>query len=181
MSLNCGLQRAYCSSPYDILLCMQSHGGIILIGKNRRTQRKLSPSVTFSTTNPTCTDPGRNPCLHGERSAANRLSHGTAWLCHTQEQYIYTSRHAILMLHVEEHDEMTGALCPLWQSIHPRWPHCSVDIIAHKIPDRMKNFLVRSRRLMGTENRITKKIPLHNGFLLQSAWAYFFFLFFFKK
>jgi hypothetical protein len=32
----------------------------------------------LSTTNPTWTDPGSNPALRGERSATNRLSHGTA-------------------------------------------------------------------------------------------------------
>jgi hypothetical protein len=36
------------------------------------------PSATLSTTNPTWIDPGSNPGLRGERSATNRLSHGTA-------------------------------------------------------------------------------------------------------
>jgi hypothetical protein len=31
----------------------ESHGGIILTGKNRRTRRKTCPSATLSTTNPT--------------------------------------------------------------------------------------------------------------------------------
>jgi hypothetical protein len=37
------------------------------------------PSATLSTTNPTWIDPGANPVLRGERPAANRLSHGTAY------------------------------------------------------------------------------------------------------
>jgi hypothetical protein len=32
----------------------------------------------LSTTNPTCTDPGSNPGLRGERPATKGLNHGTA-------------------------------------------------------------------------------------------------------
>ena len=56
-----------------------SIGGMKLRGENRITQRKTYPSATLSTTNPTWTDPGSNPGLRGERSATNRLSHGTAY------------------------------------------------------------------------------------------------------
>jgi hypothetical protein len=49
-----------------------------LTGENRRTQGKTCPSATLSITNPTWTDPGTNTGLRGGRSAANRLSHGTA-------------------------------------------------------------------------------------------------------
>jgi hypothetical protein len=49
-----------------------------LTGENRRTRGKTCPSVTFSITNPTWTDPGLNPGPRGGRPAANRLSHGTA-------------------------------------------------------------------------------------------------------
>jgi hypothetical protein len=52
---------------------MEKDGGMILPGENRRTRRKVCPSATFSTTNPTWIDPG----LRGERPATNRLSHGT--------------------------------------------------------------------------------------------------------
>jgi hypothetical protein len=45
---------------------------------NRRTRRKTCPSATMSTTNPTRTDPAAIPGLRGERSATNRLIHGTA-------------------------------------------------------------------------------------------------------
>jgi hypothetical protein len=49
-----------------------------LTGENRSTRGETCPSTTLSTTNPTWTDPGSNPGLRGERSATNRLSHGTA-------------------------------------------------------------------------------------------------------
>jgi hypothetical protein len=51
---------------------MESHGGMILTGKNRSTPRKNCPCATLSTTNPTWTDPG----LLGGRLETNRLSHG---------------------------------------------------------------------------------------------------------
>jgi hypothetical protein len=50
-----------------------------LTGKNRSTREKTCPSASFSTTNPTWTDRGSNPGLRGGESAANRLSHGTAY------------------------------------------------------------------------------------------------------
>jgi hypothetical protein len=45
MSLNRGLQRAYCLSPRRYM-SMESHSGIILTGKNRRSRRKSCPSAT---------------------------------------------------------------------------------------------------------------------------------------
>jgi hypothetical protein len=59
-------------------MSLESDGGIILTGENRRTRRETCPSVTFSTINPTWIEPGVNPGLRGERPAANDLSHGTA-------------------------------------------------------------------------------------------------------
>jgi hypothetical protein len=50
-----------------------------LTGENRSTGGKTCPIATLSTTNPTWTDPGSNPDLRNERTATNRLSHGTAW------------------------------------------------------------------------------------------------------
>jgi hypothetical protein len=47
-------------------------------GKTVVFGKKIYPSATFSTTNPTWTEPGSNPCLRGERPATNSLSHGTA-------------------------------------------------------------------------------------------------------
>jgi hypothetical protein len=62
--------------PDDVSL--ESDGGMILTGENRRTRRKTCPSATLSTTNPTWIDPGANPGLRGERPATNHLSHGMA-------------------------------------------------------------------------------------------------------
>jgi hypothetical protein len=61
-------------------MILESDGGMILTGENRRTQRKTCPSATSSTTNPTWTDPGANPGLRGERPATNDLNHDTALL-----------------------------------------------------------------------------------------------------
>jgi hypothetical protein len=60
-------------------MSLESNGGMILTGENRRTLRKTCPSDALSTTNPTWIDLGANPGLRGERSAANDLSHGTAF------------------------------------------------------------------------------------------------------
>jgi hypothetical protein len=49
-------------------------------GKTEVLWGKTCPSATLSTISPTWTDPGLNPDLRGERPAANRLSHGTAYL-----------------------------------------------------------------------------------------------------
>jgi hypothetical protein len=49
-----------------------------LTGENRSTRGKTCPSATLSTANPTCTDPGSNTGLRGERPATNRLKHGTS-------------------------------------------------------------------------------------------------------
>jgi hypothetical protein len=78
MSLNCGQQWAYSLSP-RWYMSMESHGGMILTGENRRTRRKTCPSATFSTTNPTWTSQGANPGLCGEMLATNCLSHDTAY------------------------------------------------------------------------------------------------------
>jgi hypothetical protein len=45
-----------------------------LTGESRSTRGETCPSATLSTTNPTWTDPGSNPCLRGEMLATNRLS-----------------------------------------------------------------------------------------------------------
>jgi hypothetical protein len=59
-------------------MSLESDGGMILTGENRRTRRKTCPSATLSITNPTWIDPGANPDLRSERPATNDLSHGTA-------------------------------------------------------------------------------------------------------
>jgi hypothetical protein len=57
---------------------VQSHGGMILTGKTRRSRSKTCPIATLSPKNPTRTDPGEKLRICGERLAANLLSHGTA-------------------------------------------------------------------------------------------------------
>jgi hypothetical protein len=76
LTLNCGHQRAYCSS-LRLYMSTEGHSGMILTEETRRTRRKTCPSATLSTTNPTWIDPGANVGLRGERPATNRLSHGT--------------------------------------------------------------------------------------------------------
>jgi hypothetical protein len=61
-------------------MSLESDGGMILTGENRRTGRKTCPSATLSTTNPTWIEPGANPGLRVERSATNDLRHGMALL-----------------------------------------------------------------------------------------------------
>jgi hypothetical protein len=53
------------------------------------TRRKISPSATLSTTNPTWTDPGSNLGLRGGRLATNRVSQGTALITLRTLQVIY--------------------------------------------------------------------------------------------
>jgi hypothetical protein len=77
MSLNCGLRRAYCSSP-RLYVSMENPGGMILAGQDRRSRRKTCPSITLSTTNPAWTDSGANYSLRDERLATNCMRHGTA-------------------------------------------------------------------------------------------------------
>jgi hypothetical protein len=61
---------------YQILQVMEHQWNEIDRGKPT-TRRKICPSATLSTTNPTWTDPGSNPGLRSGRPATNRLSHGT--------------------------------------------------------------------------------------------------------
>jgi hypothetical protein len=69
-------------------MSLESDGGMILTGENRRTRRKTCPSATLSTTNPTWTDLGANPGLRGEGPVTNDLSHGTAvTTCYISNQY----------------------------------------------------------------------------------------------
>jgi hypothetical protein len=53
--------------------------GIKLTGENRSTRGKTCPSATSSTTTFTWTDTGSKPGLRDERTATNRLCHGTAY------------------------------------------------------------------------------------------------------
>jgi hypothetical protein len=78
MSLNCGQQRAFCSSP----VTMQSWWNDTDRRKRRKSE-KTCPSATLSTANPTWTDPG----VPDERPATNCLSHGT-----TDEHHLATKQ-----------------------------------------------------------------------------------------
>jgi hypothetical protein len=76
MSLNCGHQRAYYSSPrWYMSMVLQRNDSDKVKPKN---SEKTCPSATLSTTNPTWTDQGANPGLRSEGQTTNRLSHGTA-------------------------------------------------------------------------------------------------------
>jgi hypothetical protein len=66
VSLNCDHKRAYCSSP-RYYMSLENHGGMMLVGQNRKTLREACPSATVSTRNSTCTGPGANPGLRGKR------------------------------------------------------------------------------------------------------------------
>jgi hypothetical protein len=74
MSLNCDLQRIYCSSPDD-----NEYGALVKWywqGKTEELGEKC-PSATLSTTNPTWIDMDANPGFRGERPAIKCLCHGT--------------------------------------------------------------------------------------------------------
>jgi hypothetical protein len=79
-SQNCGNQWIYCS-PLRWYLSMESHGGMILTGENRKTQRETCHSATLPTTNTIWSDPGSNPDFHSDRLATNRLSYDTIAAC----------------------------------------------------------------------------------------------------
>jgi hypothetical protein len=66
-------------------MSLESDGGQILTGENRRTLRKTCPSAILPTINPTWIDPGANPGLRSERPATNDLSHGTAQVTRVTE------------------------------------------------------------------------------------------------
>jgi hypothetical protein len=59
-------------------MSLESDGGMILTGENRRILRKTCPSATLSTTNPIWIVQGANPGLRDERPATSDLSHDTA-------------------------------------------------------------------------------------------------------
>jgi hypothetical protein len=69
-------QLAYCSSS-RWYTSMESHGGMIRTGKNRRTRRDTCPCATLSTVNRPWTDLIANPGLRHEKPVTC-LNHGTA-------------------------------------------------------------------------------------------------------
>jgi hypothetical protein len=80
-SLHCSHQRACCSSP-KWYTGVESNGGMILTGENRRHRGITCPSAILSTTNPIRIDQGAKPGLREERSATKCLSHDTAFGCY---------------------------------------------------------------------------------------------------
>ena len=71
--------KAYCATLWWRWLFLFWFS-ILMEHRNRSTRRKTCPTAALSTTNPSCTDPGWNPGLRGERPATNRLSHGTGYI-----------------------------------------------------------------------------------------------------
>jgi hypothetical protein len=61
-----------------VLFLVMEHRWNEIDREDINTRGKNCPNATLSTTNPTWTDLGSNPCLRGGRLEANRLSHGTA-------------------------------------------------------------------------------------------------------
>jgi hypothetical protein len=58
---------------------MESHGGMILTGETEEIGEKPVPVTLSPLQIPYLTNSGANPGLCGEKSATNRLSHGTAF------------------------------------------------------------------------------------------------------
>jgi hypothetical protein len=63
----------------QVIYDMDSHGGMILTGKNEELGEKTSPNANLLTINPTWTCAGANRVLCGERPATNHLSNCTAF------------------------------------------------------------------------------------------------------
>jgi hypothetical protein len=75
-------------------MSLESDGGMILTGENRRAQTETHPSATLSTTNPAWTDPGTNPGLRGSR-------------VHTEALMTHKAFKSIGLLHQETTDLCT--------------------------------------------------------------------------
>jgi hypothetical protein len=56
--------------------------------KTEVLEEKACPSANLSTTNPTWTGVGLNPCLRGEMPATTRLSHITTFCCYSQGKFV---------------------------------------------------------------------------------------------
>jgi hypothetical protein len=76
---------SYCCDGVRLCLCVSapltgpfSSSRMILTGENRRTRRKVSPSASLSTTNPTLTALRANLGFSGEKPATKSLSYDTA-------------------------------------------------------------------------------------------------------
>jgi hypothetical protein len=75
LRLNCGHQRAYCSSPKWHKRMEPSLNDSCRI-KPKNSERNFPNAISF-TTHPTWADLDANPGRRGERLATSRLSHGT--------------------------------------------------------------------------------------------------------
>jgi hypothetical protein len=64
--------------------------------KSQRNSQKTCPNATLSTINSSYTYPGAKPGLHRKRSAANRLSHGTADLTLIFVSDVYTGERNVI-------------------------------------------------------------------------------------
>jgi hypothetical protein len=97
MSLHYICHRVYCSSP-RWYMSMDSHGGMILTGENRRTWRQPCPNATLPTRLLKWTDQGTNPGLRGKKPPTNRLSHGTTKLMSPDERNSVLGRGKVTFL-----------------------------------------------------------------------------------
>jgi hypothetical protein len=63
-------------------MSMKSHGGMILTGKPKNSEKNLT-QCHFSTSYPTCTDPSVNLGLHVDMPVTNCLSDVTAYVLYS--------------------------------------------------------------------------------------------------
>jgi hypothetical protein len=94
-----------------------SHSGMILIGKNWRTLRKVCPSAILPTKSPTWTDPDTNPGLCSERPTTKHASHGTSY----SWRLLSWSRNALILWNLHVHYVLTKS-CH-WTLTGDRWMH----------------------------------------------------------
>jgi hypothetical protein len=130
LSLNCSHQLSI-PQPPDDYMSMESHGIMILIKKNWRTQRETCSTATVSIRNPTWSDPGANPGFCGETLVTYRLSHGTAlfhskiytlWLC----QEMFTGQYYCVVFLGELHVFIPNQWFSLvWVACKPDSMHAS--------------------------------------------------------
>jgi hypothetical protein len=116
MSLNCGHERAYCSSP-DIWVWRVTVEWYWQEIQGEET----CPSSSLSTTNPTWSHPGANPGLRGERPATNRLAR-SSWLL------------------------QRTLLTPLWLAFQNSCFHPYFSVTTNRLEDRVWGHFYRALR-----------------------------------
>jgi hypothetical protein len=143
-------------------MSLESDGGMILTGENRRTRRKTCPSATMSTTNPTWIDPGVNTRLRGERPATNDLRYGTAKL-NTKFGVIFSPYTALQPGSGHDlHCEVSLLLLDTWQdsvgrvisSSQTPLPTYGNKTYKHKDPCPERNSNPRSQQPSGQDLRL---------------------------